>query len=93
MHLITVCIKTLLEYDDIGSEKGFLNLRARGGTRVAEERVYKTTEAQRKATAKRMAKMDSLSIWLKPEEKEALRQKAAELSMSMTAYIKHKCGI
>jgi uncharacterized protein YbaP (TraB family) len=60
---------------------------------MAEERVYKTTEAQRKATAKRMAKMDSLSIWLKPEEKEVLRQKAAELGMSMTAYIKHKCGI
>lgn len=60
---------------------------------MAEERVYKTTEAQRKATAKRMAKMDSLSIWLKPEEKEVLRQKAAELGMSMTAYIKHQCGI
>ena len=60
---------------------------------MAEERVYKTTEAQRKATAKRMAKMDSLSIWLKPEEKETLRQKAAECNMSMTAYIKHKCGI
>ena len=60
---------------------------------MAEERVYKTTEAQRKATAKRMAKMDSLSIWLKPEEKEVLRQKAAEHGMSMTAYIKYKCGI
>ena len=60
---------------------------------MSEERVYKTTEAQRKATAKRMAKMDSLSIWLKPEEKEALRQKAAECGMNMTAYIKQKCGI
>ena len=67
--------------------------RTGGGIRMAEERVYKTTEAQRKATAKRMAKMESLSIWLKPEEKEALRQKAAELGMSMTAYIKHQCGI
>ena len=60
---------------------------------MAEERVYKTTEAQRKATAKRMAKMDSLTIWLKPEEKDALRQKAADHGMSMTAYIKNKCGI
>ena len=60
---------------------------------MAEERIYKTTEAQRKATAKRMAKMDSLSIWLKPEEKATLRQKAAESGMNMTAYIKHKCGI
>ena len=44
---------------------------------MAEERVYKTTEAQRRATAKRMAKMDSVSFWLTPEEKEeqaALRQ-------------------
>ena len=60
---------------------------------MKEERVYKTTEAQRRATAKRMSKMDSLSIWLKPEEKEDLRQKAAEAGMSMTAYIKEKCGI
>ena len=60
---------------------------------MAEERVYKTTEAQRKATAKRMAKMDSLSIWLKPEEKAALREKAEAMGMSMTAFIKKKCGI
>jgi len=60
---------------------------------MAEERVYKTTEAQRRATAKRMAKMDSLSIWLKPEEKAALKEKAAACGMSMTAFIKKKCGI
>lgn len=60
---------------------------------MAEERVYKTTEAQRRATAKRMAQMDSLSIWLKPEEKAALKEKAAAAGMSMTAFIKKKCGI
>lgn len=61
--------------------------------KMAEERVYKTTEAQRRATAKRMAQMDSLSIWLKPEEKTALKEKAAAAGMSMTAFIKKKCGI
>lgn len=60
---------------------------------MAEERVYKTTEAQRRATKKRMEKMDSLSIWLKPEEKAALKEKAAASGMSMTAFIKKKCGI
>lgn len=60
---------------------------------MAEERVYKTTEAQRRATAKRMEKMDSLSIWLKPEEKAALRAKAEAKGMSMTAFIKKKCEI
>ena len=60
---------------------------------MAEERVYKTTEAQRRATAKRMEKMDSLSIWLLPEEKAELREKAKAAGMSMTAFIKHKCGI
>ena len=57
---------------------------------MAEERVYKTTEAQRRATAKRMAKMASLSIWLEPEEKEALRQKAADHGMSMTTSVKSR---
>ena len=45
---------------------------------MAEERVYKTTAAQRQATAKRMAKMASLTIWLKPEEKDALRRGETE---------------
>jgi len=57
------------------------------------EKTYKTTEAQREATRKRMERMDSLTIWLKPEEKEALRAKAAEAGMSMTALIKKKVGI
>lgn len=60
---------------------------------MAKEKVYKTTEAQREATRKRMERMDSLTIWLKPEEKEALREKAAEAGMSMTALIKKKVGI
>lgn len=60
---------------------------------MAEKREYKTTEAQRRATAKRMAKMDSLSIWLTPEEKEQLRANAKAAGMSMTAFIKARCGV
>lgn len=60
---------------------------------MAGEKTYKTTEAQREATKKRMERMDSLTIWLKPEEKAALREKAAEAGMSMTALIKKKVGI
>ena len=60
---------------------------------MAEERVYKTTEAQRRATAKRMAKMDSVSFWLTPEEKEQLRANAKAAGMSMTAFFKERCGI
>lgn len=60
---------------------------------MAEEKVYKTTEAQRRATAKRMAKMDSVSFWLTPEEKEQLRANAKAAGKSMTAFFKERCGI
>lgn len=56
-------------------------------------KTYKTTEAQREATRQRMARMDSLTLWLTPEEKAQLREKAKEAGVSMTELIRRKVGL